>query len=58
MFEKYRSRKWILTVAVLLATFILVLVGKLTAEASQVFTALVVSYNAFQGFIDWQQSRK
>ena len=56
MFEKYRSRKWILTLLVLVIATGTALAGKLSGELAQVLTGLVISYNAFQGFVDWKKA--
>ena len=52
MDSKYRSRKFIVTMIVCIATFGLAVAGKMTNDVAMVFTALVGSYNAAQGFID------
>jgi len=57
LMNKYRSRKWQLTVAIFLAACVFAGFGKLTSELSSVFASLGISYNGFQGLIDWQKAR-
>jgi len=57
LLTKYRSRKWLLTVAVLLIATALSVFGKLSAELTQIITALIVSYNGAQGIVDAVRAR-
>ena len=58
LMKKYRSRKWQLTVAIFLAACLFAAFGKLSSELANVFASLGISYNGFQGLIDWQRARK
>lgn len=50
--EKYRSRKFILTLLVLAVTVGLAYFDKLNSDVALVLTALIGSYNVMQGMID------
>ena len=58
MLKRYRSRKWQLTIMLLAIAVGFSAWGTLTSELSRLTTALGVSYNGFQGLIDWQKARK
>ena len=57
MFKKYRSRKWQLTIMLLVIAVLFSAFSTLTSELSSLMTALGVSYNGFQGLVDWQKAR-
>ena len=57
MFQKYRSRKWQLTLLVLGIAVAFSAFSTLTSELASVMTGLGVSYNTFQGIVDWQKAR-
>lgn len=50
--EKFRSRKFILSLLIMLATIGLAYIGKLNGDVALVFTGLIGSYNVMQGMID------
>ena len=50
--EKYRSRKFILSIMVLSATIALAYFEKINGDVALIFTALIASYNVMQGLID------
>lgn len=56
-FSKYRSRKWILTLLILFVASVFSYMDMLTPQFSNVLLSLGVSYNGFQGLIDWQSAR-
>lgn len=49
---KYGSRKLGVVILLILLTTLLALMGKLSAEVSQIFTGLGVVYPAAQGYVD------
>lgn len=49
---KYSSRKLGVVILLIVLTTILALMGKLTAEVSQIFTGLGIVYPAAQGWVD------
>ena len=49
---KYRSRKFMMSIAVLCATVGLAYIGKMDAHVGLVFAGLIASYNVMQGWID------
>ena len=57
LLKKYRSRKWMLTLSILVVACLFAGFDKLSGELSSVLTGLGVSYNGFQGLIDWQKAR-
>lgn len=57
MMEKFRSRKWRLTLMILLIAVVFSGCEILTSELSNILTALGVSYNAGQGIVDWQKAK-
>jgi len=50
--EKYKSRKFIMSVGVVAATVMLAYSGKMDEHVSLIFSALIASYNVMQGMID------
>jgi hypothetical protein len=57
VYEKYRSRKWILSIFVLILAAVMALQGKLSGELAQIITVVIGSYNGAQGIIDWAKTR-
>lgn len=57
LMKKFRSRKWILTLLIFTAACLFSAFGTLTDQLANVFVGLGVSYNGFQGLIDWQKAR-
>lgn len=57
MMEKFRSRKWRLTLMILLVAVVFAGCKLLTSELSNILMSLGVSYNAGQGIIDWQKAK-
>lgn len=57
MMAKFRSRKWRLTLLLLLVTVVFAGVGMLTSELTNMLMSLGVSYNAAQGLVDWQKNK-
>ncbi len=57
MMEKFRSRKWRLTLLILFTTIVFAGVNMLSSELANVLTGLGVSYNGAQGVIDWQKAK-
>ena len=58
MLQKFRSRKWILTILILATAVSFSAFGTLSDQLANVLASLGVSYNGFQGLIDWQNARK
>ncbi|MDA3854263.1 MAG: hypothetical protein PF444_08500 [Bacteroidales bacterium] len=56
--KKFRSRKWLLTLLILATGTISNYVQLLSPQFASLLMALGVSYNGFQGLIDWQNARK
>ena len=50
--EKYRSRKFIVVLLIMIVTVVLAILGKMTSDVSNVLTALAVVYPAAQGYVD------
>jgi hypothetical protein len=50
--EKYKSRKFIMSVGVVAATVMLAYSGKMDEHVALIFSALIASYNVMQGMID------
>ncbi len=50
--ERYRSRKFLMSLLVLTATVVLAYFGKMDAHVGLVLAGLVSSYNVMQGWID------
>ena len=50
--KKYQSRKWQLTLLVIIATIALAAFDKMTGNVASVFAVVVGSYNVMQGWID------
>ena len=50
--EKYRSRKFMISIGVGLATIGLAYAGKLNSDVAMIFSSLIVSYNVMQGLQD------
>lgn len=57
MMQKYRSRKWRLTLMLLFVAVALTAAELLTDNMTQIIITLGASYNAAQGLIDWQKSK-
>jgi hypothetical protein len=56
--QKFRSRKWRLTLLVLAVAVIFAAIEMLTDQLSNILMALIVSYNGMQGLVDWQKARQ
>lgn len=54
---KWRSRKWRLTLLIFFASCGFALINMLSSELANIFTGLGVSYNGFQGLVDWQKAK-
>ena len=50
--EKYRSRKFIMSILIGVTTTLLAYAGKMDAHSGLVFASLIASYNITQGLID------
>ena len=50
--EKFKSRKFIVTLLVLLSTVVLAAVEALNSNVAMVLGAIVGSYNVMQGLVD------
>lgn len=57
MMTKFRSRKWRLTLLVLLIAVVFAGIEKLSPELSNVLIVLAGTYNVGQGIIDWQKAK-
>lgn len=57
MMAKYRSRKWRLTLMLLLVAISFAGIDMLSDNLTQILLALGVSYNAAQGLVDWQNTK-
>lgn len=55
---KYRSRKWRLTLMLLLVAIVFAGIDMLSDNLTKVLLALGISYNTAQGLIDWQSKKK
>ena len=58
LLQRFRSRKWILTILILLTAVSFSAFGTLSDQLANVLASLGVSYNGFQGLVDWQNARK
>lgn len=56
MDEKYRSRKFLITVSIGLATVGLAYTGKLTNDVAMIFSSLIVSYNVANAWVEKKTS--
>ena len=52
MDAKYRSRKFMMSVGIGLATVGLAYAGKLNSDVAMIFSALIVSYNVVNGWVE------
>ena len=52
MDEKYRSRKFMITVGIGLATVGLAYAGKLNSDVAMIFSSLIVSYNVSNAWVE------
>jgi len=58
MYERYRSRKFLITLLVILVATASAMTNHLTSELAQVLTAGITAFNLAQGGIDMMRERK
>ena len=56
LLKKFRSRKWLLTLIILTIAVAFSTFDTLTPQLSNVLMSAGVSYNGFQGLIDWKKT--
>ena len=50
--EKYRSRKLIVTLIIIASSLVLAYMERMTGDTAMILTACITSYNVSQGWID------